>query len=313
MAVHSENFGQPLHQFAGLLIGCRPEYPLDQLSARSDLGLVHKSLALGIRLVRGDIGLRRRPDIELQLPAATAVDFTAGKFQRADLREMRVQPHANRLRLSFVAGLQDRANRRQRRQFFQVNSHHSAGRIDQPGAGNIQRKLHGLGQGQRKRALVNLVVLAGGGVTRRQTNCSGRVAGNGNVITSRQRRGDAHSFAAAHQAVVSGPVGHRQIEPRVVEHERHPGLVLSGKPRGQHRQQSRSQHGRGKETTVKQHNVRPGRVRRLPGWPRVIRRVVARESMGHQECREIARHRRVGGIGQAKILKTRLSPAPACP
>ena len=75
----------------------------------------------------------------------------------------------------------------------------------------------------------------------------------------------------------------------------------------------RSKHGRRKETTVKQHHVRPGRIGLLPFLPIVIRRVVACESMGHQKCREIARYRRVGGIGQAKILKTRPSCVRACP
>jgi hypothetical protein len=78
-----------------LAIGRRTEHALDQSAARLDLAFVNKSLALGIRPVCDDIGVRRRPHVELQAPTAIPADFPARKLQRADFREMRVQPNAN--------------------------------------------------------------------------------------------------------------------------------------------------------------------------------------------------------------------------
>ena len=64
---------------------------------------------------------------------------------------------------------------------------------------------------------------------RRQTNCSGLVTRNPNVVAPRQRRDDADACASTDHAVVSRPLGDGQIEPRVVEYERHPGFVRKWK------------------------------------------------------------------------------------
>ena len=102
---------------------------------------VDEALRFGVRLVGGDIGLRRRADVELQPPGALAADFAAPQFERADLGELRMQSHRHGAALAAAARLEHRANRRQGGHLLAIDGNQLARPIGQPDARDVERKL----------------------------------------------------------------------------------------------------------------------------------------------------------------------------
>ena len=156
VTVHAECFDQPLHE------RCRIETPgrvgwhsgcerlPDDIARRAKHLVVEHPLPLASRIVRGDVSLRRRPDIEQQFPRAFARRFTAPQIERADFGQLRLEDDRDRRRLFRLAGLQHGADRRQRLDLIGIDRDQVTRLVGQPRAGDIQRELDRLRDEQLK-------------------------------------------------------------------------------------------------------------------------------------------------------------------
>ena len=201
-----EHGRQVLHQPRGRFSGRFAENTLDGRTRRGQRRLVHKPLALGPRLVRPDVGLGGRADIELQLPGAFRVDLAARELQEADLRQVRVQVNFRRLRLFLPPRVQHRSDGGQGGELRRVYPDHLAGWVHEPRAGDIDRELDRLGERELQPHVADLVVLPRDGATRREANRPRLRARDADVIAPRKRRRNAHALAPSHHAVVGRPV-----------------------------------------------------------------------------------------------------------
>ena len=287
-------------------------------------GLVDEALALGRRLVGGDVGLRGRADVELEPPTPPAVDLAAPEIERADLGEPGVQLDGDRCpaRLSCASRSTVRIGGSGvicSRSIGTSSPGWSVSRVLETNSGNSTGSRDQ--QVEPPRGEVDVVPR----LDARRHQADGRRAGrarlfDADVIRAGQPGGDPHALARAAPCRSSAaPRATARVEPVVVQHDRphqprrghglSPGLQETAATRVVWRNQlsappaaAGGARGDSNSAAVEQHDVGPGRV--------VVRAARSASSMAtcrwaRQERRQVAGDRRVGRIRQPELLEAR--------
>ena len=214
---------------------------MNQRPALGDGFLVHDAGAFALGGVGVEFGAGGRAHVEgqLPLPVASAV-LRAPDFQRAELRQPRVQAHGHGVApLRAGPSAQGGAHRRQRGERERVGHHDIAGAVARARAGNVQRELRRLADAQFERPPRQVDLLAFRQPHRREADCRRPAvpAAHAKVIRPRQPAADLQANPTPGQPEPSRAQRHREVEPLVVEHGR-PRVVV---PRSEHFQKPLAQ------------------------------------------------------------------------